>query len=255
MDPSAHVTAESSSRTVPFRLFRFLFEGKEAENTRLPCRWPFGISDCSDHGGNHFFAFPTPFFSPLSFLLYSSLFSCFMGILEFIMRMRPTSRKAGLLLLGLDSAGKSCILRQLSDEDVTHVTPTHGFLIKTLVAGGVKLNVWDMGGARGVRHYWRQYFGETDVLIYVVDAANPRRMQEAKEELDHLLEEEKIAGVPMLIFANKQDLIGALSPQEVAVLLDLTDLRDRQWHIQGCSAKTGEGLGEGISWVVMQMKN
>lgn len=177
-----------------------------------------------------------------------------MGFLEFMMRFRPTSRKATLLVVGLDGSGKTSILRQLSDEDITHVTPTQGFIIKTLVAGGIKLNVWDTGGSRAVRHYWRQYFGEVDVVIYVVDSANPRRIPEAKDELDYLLEEEKIAGVPILIFANKQDLIGAMSAEEIAVRLDLTDTRDRRWHIQSCSALTGEGLDEGISWVVRQVK-
>lgn len=170
------------------------------------------------------------------------------------MRIRPTSRNAGILVLGLDNAGKTSILRQLSDEDITHVTPTQGFVIKKLITGGIKLNVWDMGGQRAVRYYWRQYFKEADVVIYVVDAADPRRILEARNELGYLLEEEKIAGVPMLILANKQDLIGALTPEEISAALNLSDLRDRRWHIQACSAKTGEGLDEGISWAVKQVK-
>lgn len=178
-----------------------------------------------------------------------------MGILDYLMKIRPRSRHAGILMLGLDNSGKTSILKQLSDEDITHVTPTQGFQIKTLIAGGVKLNVWDMGGQRAVRFYWRQYFGEADVVIYVVDGTDQRRIIESKWELDLLLEEEKIAGVPLLIFANKQDLIGALSALDVAEVLDLSELRDRRWHIQGCSAKTGEGLNEGISWAVRQIKS
>jgi len=33
----------------------------------------------------------------------------------------------------------------------------------------------------------------------------------------------------------------------------LHNIRDRQWTIQGCSAKTGDGLQAGIDWVVQQM--
>ncbi|CAJ1037356.1 ADP-ribosylation factor family/Signal recognition particle receptor beta subunit/50S ribosome-binding GTPase/Ras of Complex, Roc, domain of DAPkinase/Gtr1/RagA G protein conserved region/Ras family, putative [Leishmania lindenbergi] len=177
-----------------------------------------------------------------------------MGILDFLVRIRRIRRPAGILILGLDSAGKTSILRQLSDEDVSNVASTQGFQIKKLVSGGIKLNVWDMGGQRAARYYWRQYFKQADVIIYVVDAANPRRIHEARRELEHLLEEEKVAGVPMLFFANKQDLLGALSVEEITVALNLTDLRDRRWHIQACSAKTGEGLDEGISWAVKQVK-
>ncbi|KPI90516.1 ADP ribosylation factor 3 putative (ARL-3B) [Leptomonas seymouri] len=177
-----------------------------------------------------------------------------MGIIDFFMRIRPSSRHASILFLGLDSAGKTSILRQLSDDDNTHVTSTQGFQIKKLIAGGIKLDVWDTGGQRASRYYWRQYFKEADVIIYVVDAADPRRILDARRELEHLLEEEKVAGVPLLIFANKQDLIGAMSAEELTMTLNLTDLRDRRWNIQGCSAITGDGLGEGISWVVKQVK-
>ncbi|KAG5490785.1 hypothetical protein JKF63_00907 [Porcisia hertigi] len=177
-----------------------------------------------------------------------------MGILDVLMRIRPSSNPAGILILGLDNAGKTSILRQLCDEDVSQVVSTQGFQIKKLIISGVKLNVWDMGGQRAARYYWRQYFKEVDVIIYVVDAADHQRILEARLGLQHLLEEEKVAGVPILIFANKQDFLGALSVEEVTVALNLTDLRDRRWHIQGCSAKTSEGLDEGISWAVKQVK-
>lgn len=170
------------------------------------------------------------------------------------MRLAPNTRHAGMLLLGLDNAGKSSLLRHLSDEDVTLVTPTHGFQIKTLVTQGVKLNVWDMGGQRVGRYYWRQYFGEANVIIFVVDAADPLRIKEAHDELSQVLEEEKIAGLPLLVLANKQDLIGAMNPEEISILLDLTEMRGRRWHIQGCSTKTGVGVSDGIYWAVSQVK-
>jgi hypothetical protein len=31
--------------------------------------------------------------------------------------------------------------------------------------------------------------------------------------------------------------------------------RDRPWHIQGCSAKTGEGLQDGMEWIVSQIND
>lgn len=57
-----------------------------------------------------------------------------------------------------------------------------------------------------------------------------------------MLEEEKLAGVPVMIFANKQDLFSASPASEIAECLELTNIRDRQWHIQGCSALSGEGV-------------
>lgn len=51
--------------------------------------------------------------------------------------------------------------------------------------------------------------------MYVIDSADRRRLEETGIELGQLLEEEKLTEVPVLIFANKQDLMNALSAEEV----------------------------------------
>jgi ADP-ribosylation factor-like protein 3 len=173
-----------------------------------------------------------------------------MGILDFFRSAKPAPKEARILILGLDNSGKTSILKKLSDEDISHIMPTQGFNIKSIQQAGFKLNVWDIGGQRAIRPYWRHYFDNADVLIFVIDSADKRRMEEAGAELDQLLEEEKLAGVPLLVFANKQDLMGAAPPQEIAELLRLHGLRDRIWQIQACSAKTGAGLQEGMDWLV-----
>jgi ADP-ribosylation factor-like protein 3 len=59
-------------------------------------------------------------------------------------------QEARILVLGLDNAGKTTILKKLSDEEITHIMPTQGFNIKSLSKEGFKLNVWDIGGEREV---------------------------------------------------------------------------------------------------------
>ena len=56
-----------------------------------------------------------------------------------------------ILVLGLDNAGKTTILKKLSDEDISHIMPTQGFNIKSLMHEGFKLNVWDIGGQKSIR--------------------------------------------------------------------------------------------------------
>lgn len=62
------------------------------------------------------------------------------------------------------------------------------------------------------------------------------------QELAELLDEEKLSGVPVLIFANKQDLLTAAPASEIAEGLNLHTIRDRIWQIQACSALSGEGI-------------
>ena len=56
-----------------------------------------------------------------------------------------------LLMLGLDNAGKTTILKTLASEDINTITPTQGFNIKSVQTEGFKLNVWDIGGQRKIR--------------------------------------------------------------------------------------------------------
>ena len=92
-------------------------------------------------------------------------------------------------------------------------------------------------------------------MIYVIDSADRRRMEETCVELQQLLDEEKLSSVPLLVLANKQDLMNAASPDEITAELSLNELRDRTWQILPCSAKTGEGLSEGLEWLVEQINN
>jgi len=104
-------------------------------------------------------------------------------------------------------------------------------------------------GQKKLRPYWKNYFDNTDVLIYVIDSSDITRLDEAGEQLHELLQEEKLTGVPVLIFANKQDLDLAKDPSEIVVKLQLHSIKDRKWQIQPCSAKRSEGIQEGMDWM------
>ena len=71
---------------------------------------------------------------------------------------------------------------------------------------GFKLNVWDIGGQKAIRPYWKNYYENTDGLVFVVDSSDEERLNECVEELNSLLAEENLAKVPLLVYANKQDL-------------------------------------------------
>ena len=94
------------------------------------------------------------------------------------------------LFRGLDNAGKTTILKKFNGEDVNTISPTLGFNIKTLEHNGYNLNIWDVGGQKSLRYYWRNYFETTDGLIWVVDSADRRRLDDCKKELHQLLQEE-----------------------------------------------------------------
>jgi hypothetical protein len=82
-----------------------------------------------------------------------------------------------------------------------------------------------VGGQQTIRSYWRNYFEQTDGLIWVVDSADRVRLNDCARELNVLMDQEKLAGASLMIFANKQDLAGALTKEEIAEALQLTGER------------------------------
>ena len=86
-------------------------------------------------------------------------------------------------------------------------------------------------------------------MIYVVDSADTRRFEEAAEELLKLTNEPKLKDTPVLIFANKQDLMTSADPDEVHDAMK-SAIGKRDFKIQGYSAEDGSGLQDGMEWCV-----
>jgi hypothetical protein len=64
-----------------------------------------------------------------------------------------------------------------------------------------------------------------------------------------MLSEEELKGVPLLVFCNKQDVGGALKPEEISEQLGLAGgEKTRPWSVRGSCATKGEGLEDGLDW-------
>eukprot|EP00818_Percolomonas_sp_WS_P006840 CAMPEP_0117444242 /NCGR_PEP_ID=MMETSP0759-20121206/5132_1 /TAXON_ID=63605 /ORGANISM="Percolomonas cosmopolitus, Strain WS" /LENGTH=187 /DNA_ID=CAMNT_0005236287 /DNA_START=54 /DNA_END=617 /DNA_ORIENTATION=+ len=179
-----------------------------------------------------------------------------MGLWTILKKMKQKEKEMRILMLGLDNAGKTTIVRKFNGEPTDTIAPTLGFNIKTFEIDNYTLNIFDVGGQKMLRSYWRNYFEETDGIVWVVDSADTIRLQQCKDELNKLLLEERLAGASLLIFANKQDLKSAKSKDEIAEVLGLGDpkhYKGRHFHVVACSAQTGEGLEEGIRWCVQDI--
>ncbi|XP_072987673.1 ADP-ribosylation factor-like protein 2 [Typha latifolia] len=177
-----------------------------------------------------------------------------MGLLSIIRKIKRKEKEMRILMVGLDNSGKTTIVLKINGEDTSVISPTLGFNIKTIKYQKYSLNIWDVGGQKTIRSYWRNYFEQTDGLVWVVDSSDVRRLDDCRAELHNLLKEERLSGASLLVFANKQDIQGALKPEEIVKVLNLDAMdKTRHWEIVGCSAYTGEGLLEGFDWLVQDI--
>ena len=153
---------------------------------------------------------------------------------------------ARVLLLGLDNAGKTCILYKIKLNETVTTIPTIGFNCETVTpCKGVTFTVWDVGGQDKIRRLWRYYYQNTHGLVFVVDSADKERMNEAAEELHAILNDDEMQSIPFVIIANKQDLPNALTCDEIVKKLNLNKFKNK-WYIQSSCAVTGEGIYEAM---------
>nr|ABK24559.1 unknown [Picea sitchensis] len=175
--------------------------------------------------------------------IFRKLFDSFFG-----------SREMKVVMLGLDAAGKTTILYKLHIGEVLSTVPTIGFNVEKVQYKNVQFTVWDVGGQEKLRPLWKHYFSTTDGLIYVVDSLDRERIRKATAEFQAIVNDPLMRNSIILVFANKQDMKGAMTPAEVCEALGLFSLRNRRWHIQGTCATKGEGLYEGLDWLASTLK-
>ena len=109
-----------------------------------------------------------------------------------------------ILMVGLDAAGKTTILYKLKLGEVVTTIPTIGFNVETVEYKNLSFTVWDVGGQDKIRPLWRHYYHGTNGLIYVVDSNDRDRIEDAREELTKMLNEDEMRDAVLLVFANKQ---------------------------------------------------
>eukprot|EP00948_MAST-09A_sp_MAST-9A-sp1_P001878 g1878.t1 len=176
------------------------------------------------------------------------------GLLSRILGFFGLSRlKSNILLVGLDHSGKTTIANFLSKNPHMATVPTIGYGVTKFSCEGFKFSVFDMGGAKKYRNLWSHQAPSADAVIFVIDSADQLRLANVEEEIELLLEDKHIGRrmLPFLIFANKMDKKNSLGAQEIAKQLRLSSLlSDRPWHICCTNALDGEGLEDGLLWLV-----
>ncbi|XP_049880352.1 probable metabolite transport protein CsbC, partial [Pectinophora gossypiella] len=184
-----------------------------------------------------------------------------MGLLDKISGFLGTSRlEAHVLVLGLDHAGKTALLRALRPPDPAHhasTQPDAPAQPERFQSGGVTFSAWDAAGAARHRALWERHYRTAHAIIFVVDAADHLRLVVAREELELALAHPELSArrLPLLVCANKCDEPRALPPHHVAAALGLERVVDKPWHICATSAVSGAGLADGLGWLARQLRD
>lgn len=161
-----------------------------------------------------------------------------------------------VVMVGLDGSGKTSALYQLQIDDLVSTTPTSGYVREKVKCKGMPLQVWDLAGKGKLKSLWRRYMKKAWAVIFVVDAADKSRFDEARDALHGFVERHVPAGLPLLVYANKQDCDGAAQPDEVVSALELEKFTDRPWRCFKSSNMQCPcvDLVTGLEWLVDEIK-
>ncbi|KAL1967405.1 hypothetical protein VTN77DRAFT_3190 [Rasamsonia byssochlamydoides] len=208
-------------------------------------------------------------------------------------RYATSKEEYSVLLLGLDNAGKTTLLSQIKalylpaadghpPPNPGRTVPTVGQNVATIPLPDMYLKIWDVGGQKSMRGLWQSYYASCHAIIFVVDSTdvgdglvdddfaatantangthNRGRLDECREVLESVLQNADVAGVPILVLANKQDredCVEVVRIKEGFVRQVFEGEKGggvRDSRVLPVSALLGTGVREAVEWVQSRVK-
>ncbi|XP_054852871.1 ADP-ribosylation factor-like protein 13A [Eublepharis macularius] len=159
-------------------------------------------------------------------------------------------RKVTLLVVGLDGAGKSSLVREIQRVLSCQVLPTTKPNQTELRVDRFEVSLIDLAGEQRT---WKNHYSAAHGIIFVLDSGDVAQMDEVKKILARVLGHPKVSGKPLLLLANKQDQLDALLPCEIIECLSLEKLVNESkspCRIEPCS--TTKRLPKTQCWTIVQ---
>ncbi len=122
------------------------------------------------------------------------------------------STKKKICFIGNGGVGKTSLLSLLQGRDITHERiPTVGLEVEDSILSGKKCSIWDLGGQKRFKFMWQDFLKGAGLAVIVCDSTE-KNVNQTKEIYDRF---ERTLGTKIIAIANKQDIPGRLSAQEV----------------------------------------
>lgn len=156
-----------------------------------------------------------------------------------------------ITLVGLQNSGKTTLVNVIATGQYQEdMIPTVGFNMRKITKGRVTMKIWDIGGQPRFRSMWERYCRGVNAIVFVVDAADAGKLDTARNELRNLLEKPQMAGIPVLVLGNKNDLPDALNAEQLIDRLGLASITTQEVSCYSISAKNQNNLDITLQWLI-----
>jgi len=110
------------------------------------------------------------------------------GIESFFHYFNLLPKDSRIIFLGLDNAGKSTLLNMMHFNKLKVMEPTFQPKASEFTINNRHFSAHDLGGHEGARRLWKDYINNIDAVVFLVDAADRTRLEEARVELGRLFD-------------------------------------------------------------------
>jgi ADP-ribosylation factor-like protein 8 len=160
------------------------------------------------------------------------------------------SKTAEISIVGLQASGKTSFVNVIgSGQWSEEVVPTVGFIFRKIRKGNVTMRIWDVAGQPKFRSMWVRYCDGVDAIVFVVDSSDQEKFDAVRFEIHQLLSQQNLAGVPLLVLGNKNDIEGHASVKDLIRFLQLDKITDRPVSCYSCSMKSQHNLDIVLQWL------
>uniref|UniRef100_A0A8C6DPU1 ARF like GTPase 13A n=1 Tax=Moschus moschiferus TaxID=68415 RepID=A0A8C6DPU1_MOSMO len=167
-----------------------------------------------------------------------------------------TQRHVAIIIIGLDNSGKTVLVEAFQRRMMDSCSNSE---LTTLLVDNYEVSMYDLKGDMQGREIWPNYYAQAHGLVFVLDSSDLERMQEVKVILPSLLSDERVAGKPILLMANKQDKMDALTPGDIIEYLLLERLMKENkspCRVEPCSVikdlqrRSHQPITDGLHWLL-----
>ncbi|EDR24564.1 ADP-ribosylation factor, putative [Entamoeba dispar SAW760] len=172
-------------------------------------------------------------------------------MVSWLSKLLGTIKERRIIITGLNGAGKTSIRYKLIlGEFATNIPTTIGFGVEAFEYNSIRFNFWEVKGQDRTKSLWKNYYVYSDGIIFVVDSTNTEdQLIQARNLLNQILSIKELSGLPLLVYANKFDLLQSKTVAEITKQLRLNQIIGREWYCQTSCTINGDGLYEGLDWL------
>jgi GTP-binding protein SAR1 len=156
-------------------------------------------------------------------------------------------KKANLIVIGLDNAGKTTLFGLLVNNQIQCHQPTMYPNKEVISVGGCEFSAYDLGGHLNGRHLWKSYCSNTTCILFMIDSTDIDRMTEARDILFNIIDD--CNDIPILILGNKIDNVDACSESKLREYLGIYQYQYNNIEIFMCSVVKRAGISEAFKWL------